>query len=355
MPGQTVPLRPHNYVSLIRRCCQRSVALPFWIPLILPLLFCLCRTCLAESPAYLEAREKYERKEYLLAMLAAQKAVQEDEKNAHYHHLYGMVLTALKQFTDAGSQLRKAVVLAPQNAEFHYSLAAMLLQEQRETAEQLDTQGLRKGKVRTGTEEEIVQALRRAIELDPNYLKARLHLGRTYYDLDLSDMAEEQFRAVLQKDSRYQWAHYHLAVLHLSRGKIEEAIREYQTETELYPNELQAHLELGELLLKQGHTKAALEHLTAAKKADPTQPDLHFALAKAYRDTGQTQEAIAAGRQCIELNPRLLDAYYLLGQLYRAVGQAEQSRQQMQLFEKLKRELDQPELDYHRSLMKVKD
>ena len=337
------------------RCFLKLAALPSWIPLVLTLLFPMCRAFLAESPAFLEARQRYEQKEYLLAMLAAQKAVQEDENNADYYHLYGIVLTALKQFTDAGSQLRKAVALSPRNAEFHYSLAAMLLQEQMETAENLATRGLRKGKVRIGTEEEIVQALRRAIELDPNFLKARMHLGRTYYDLDLTDLAEEQFRAVLQKDLRYEWAHYHLAVLHLSRGHIEEAIREYQTETELHPDELQAHLELGELLLKQGHTKSALDHLNAAMKADPTQPDVHLALARAYRDTGQTQEAITAGRQCVELNPGSLDAHYLLGQLYRAVGQTEQSRQQMLLFEKLKRELDQPEMDYHRSLMKVKD
>src|SRR5438034_7715833 len=136
---------------------------------------------------------------------------------------------------------------------------------------------------------------------------------------------------------------------------MEEAIREYQIETQLYPNESQAHLELGELLLKEGHTKSALEHLTAAKKADPAQPDVHLALAKAYQDTGQMQEAIAAARQCIELNPRLPDAYYLLGQLYRATGQAEQARQQMQVFEKLKRELDLPEMEYRQRLMKVKE
>lgn len=357
MPKEVeLPARTSLSVPNVRVCLRGSAVLVlFRLPLVIALMSCLCQTSLAESRSYLEAREKYERKEYLLAMLAAQKAVQEDENNALCHHLDGMTLTVLKQFTDAESNLRKAVALAPQNAEFHYSLAAMLLQQQRKIAEQLATQGLRKGRVRTGKEEEAVQALRRAIELDPNHLKARLHLGRTYYDLDRKDLAEEQFRAVLQKNPRCQWAHYHLAILHLSRGSMEEAIREYQTETELYPNESQAHLEMGELSLKQGPTQKALVHLTAAKKADPTQPDIHFALAKAYKDAGQTKEAIAAGRQSIELNPRFLDAHYLLGQLYRSAEQVEQAREQMQLFEKLKRELDEPEMEYHRKLMKTKE
>ena len=48
----------------------------------------------AQSADYLEAKERYERKEYLLAMLAAQKAVQQDGENADYRHLYGMTLLA---------------------------------------------------------------------------------------------------------------------------------------------------------------------------------------------------------------------------------------------------------------------
>jgi tetratricopeptide (TPR) repeat protein len=316
------------------------------------LLHCLPRAVRAESPTYLEAREKYERKEYLPAMLAAQKAVQEDDGNAESQHLYGIVLTTLKQFTDAVSHLRKAVALAPENAEFHYSLAATLLQEQREIAERLASQGLRKGRVRTGTEEEALQALRRTIELNPDHLKARLHLGRTYYDLNRSDLAEEQFRTVVKRNPYYQWGHYHLAVIALGRGSVEEALREYRKETELYPNESQAHLELAELLLKQGQTQSALEHLTAARTADPSQPAVHFALAKAFKEAGQMHKAIEAAHKSIELDPRSPDVYYLLGQLYRAAGETDAARKQMLAFERLKRELDQPEREYHEKLLK---
>lgn len=315
-------------------------------------LLSLLPLALAESPNYVEARERYDRKEYLLAMLAAQKAVQEDDGNANSQHLYGVILTALKQFTDAASHLRKAVALNPENAEFHYSLAAMLMQERTEMAERLASQGLRKGSVRMGTEQEALQALRRAIELNPDHLKARLHLGRAYVDLNRSELAEEQFRAVVKRDPHYQWGHYHLAVIALGRGSIEEALREYQKEIELYPNESQAHLELGELLLKQGHTKSALEHLTAARTADPSQPGVHFALAKAFKEAGQIQKAIAAARKSVELDPRSPDVYYLLGQLYRAAGQTDEARQQMLAFERLKRELDQPEREYHERLLK---
>ena len=52
----------------------------------------------AESPHYLEARQRYEKKEYLLAMLAAERAVREDGENARHRYLYGAVLAELKQF-----------------------------------------------------------------------------------------------------------------------------------------------------------------------------------------------------------------------------------------------------------------
>lgn len=83
---------------------------------------------------------KYDRKEYLVAMLAAQKAVGEDGNNAAYRHLYGKVLLALRQFTDAEIHLRKAVDLESENAEFHYSLATLVL-EQKTIAEGPSRQG----------------------------------------------------------------------------------------------------------------------------------------------------------------------------------------------------------------------
>lgn len=88
-------------------------------------LVSLLRTALslqAQSPAYLEARQKYERQEYLAAMLSAQRAVEENGGNAAYRHLYGAVLLKLKQYSEAEEHLRQAVALDPQNGQYQSTL-----------------------------------------------------------------------------------------------------------------------------------------------------------------------------------------------------------------------------------------
>ena len=71
-----------------------------------------------QSAHYREARERFDKGEFLLAMLAAQKAVEEDGAKAEHLHLYGAVLLELKQYSEAEQHLRKAVASEPDRAEF---------------------------------------------------------------------------------------------------------------------------------------------------------------------------------------------------------------------------------------------
>ena len=299
--------------------------------------------CASDSPSYLEARKKFDDKQYLLAMLAAQKAVEERPDQASYRHLYGLVLTELKQFNDARVQLRKAVALEPDKVEFQYSLGVMLVQEKKErlapgsSDERLLLLWRMFPVPVVGTEKETLKTLKRAVELDPNHSEARLHLGRTYYEQSRHDLALQQFRAIAKKDPSYPWIHYHLSVLLSDVGSVQEAIEALETEVRQYPDHWYARLELGELLEKAGRPEPALDHLLQAEKERPGTPDLQYALAKVYRDLGETEKAIASVRKCIELDPEFIDAYYLLGQLYRASGQPERARSIIERFERLRR------------------
>ena len=69
-----------------------------------------------------------------MAMLAAQKAVEEDGDKAEYLHIYGAVLLELKQYSEAEEHLRKAVASEPDRAEFQYSLGELLLARTMEVA-----------------------------------------------------------------------------------------------------------------------------------------------------------------------------------------------------------------------------
>lgn len=297
----------------------------------------------SDNASYLEARKKFEAKEYLLAMLAAQKSVEEDPEQAGHRHLYGLVLMELKQFNDSKIQLRKAVALEPDNAEFQYSLGATLVQEKKERLApgSSDERLLLHWRIFpvpvVGTEAETLQALKRAVELDPGHLEARIHLGRTYYEQDRHDLALQQFRAIVKRDPDYPWIHYHLSVLLGDMGAVQDALQALETEVEQYPDHWYARLELGELLEKTGRLQSALGHLLQAEKERTGSPDVQYALAKVYRGLGETEKALASALECIKLDPGFIDAHYLVGQLYRESGQPERSRTAIDRFERLKR------------------
>ena len=80
----------------------------------------------AQSPACLEARQKYERQEYLAAMLPARQAVEEDEDDAACRHLYGAILLKLKQYSEAEEHLRQALALDPRNGLYQSTLKELL-------------------------------------------------------------------------------------------------------------------------------------------------------------------------------------------------------------------------------------
>ena len=169
-------------------------------------LFCFAVQVGAESLQYQEARERFEKGEFLLAMLAAQKAVEESSENAAYRHLYGAILLELKQHSEGEINLRKAVELDPDNAEFLYTLADLLITQKSDVAirKELRT-GI--GQPRFGNvDQEGVEMLKRAIELNPDHFKARHRLGRAYTDLNQHDLALEQFRAIADKNPALTYA-----------------------------------------------------------------------------------------------------------------------------------------------------
>ncbi len=321
------------------------------IVLAVTLLQCSSNLTAEVSPHYAEARKRFEKREYLLAMLAAQKAVEEDGSNPTYLHLSGLILTELKQYTEADLRLRKAVSLDPTNAGYHYALAVMLHQQRlQEPRTPVFQSGMSDDRTPNLRDKEILQCLEQAVQLDPNHLKARLRLGRLYQGQKMSRLAREQFLAIEKQDPTFPSVHYQLSSIYLNEGNLDAALRELTTEVKHHPEDAAARLELADLLLHTGLPQEALKHLVSAEQIDSELPDLHFALAKAHRALGQLEKAAESARKCIALSPQLPASHYLLGEIYAKQGDTQRARAEMEIFAKLKQQLAEQLTDAYRSI-----
>jgi predicted Zn-dependent protease len=294
----------------------------FWCKVRITLACLIALSALAQRNFYQEAIEKYQSKQYEQALPLAEAALGGDRNNPAYSHLYGSILAALSQFYLAEEYLGKAVALAPDQPAFVYDLGALLHQERKYS--------------------EAVPVLKRAIELDPANLTARLMLARSYVfsynELQLPNFEEltlEQLNYIVKKDPRFPGVHHHLALVYINTGELTKATVELNTELHYDPANAQARLELGETLLKLNQYRKASDELQVAAKEAPQLPGVRFALAKAYKADGQPAKALEEARKCVEIDPRFAAGHYLLGQLYRDAGQPELAKQQFELFKQL--------------------
>ena len=276
--------------------------------------------------------EKFQQGHYQEASELASRAVQQDSSNAVYQELYGMVLAALGKSSEAEVHLRKAVALRPQQAEFHYNLAQLLLDRQ-------EASGLHPFAPSTRRlMEEAISELQSVLEITPENVEARMALARSYNNLNFSEMALKQYSMAVAKEPSRPWLHFQMGMLHSNLSNLEKAMEEFGREIGLYPDHARARIELAELLLQTGETTKAKQHLLRAETEldQSLKHRAHYLLAKVHRDLGEPQKALTALRKSIDLCDSFLYPHYLLAQLYRETEQLDLARQTLERVESLR-------------------
>ena len=77
-----------------------------------------------------------------------------------------------------------------------------------------------------GNLDQAVEEYKKAIELNPNYLKAYMNLGAVYMQQEKYDQAIEEFNTVIKLNYYYGKAHYNLGYIYLLQGEKEKAQEE---------------------------------------------------------------------------------------------------------------------------------
>ena len=178
------------------------------------------------------------------ALMASQKVVRLDPKDAEAHSNMGFIFVKLNRFHDAEVCYKKAIELKADYTEAHINLGSTLDKLNRF--------------------EESESSYRKAIELKPDFAEAYYNLGITQKKLGKLEKAETSYKKAIELKPKYAEAYNNLGISQKKLGKLEEAETSYKKAIEFKPDYAEAHTNL-DVLLKQNRLMSIIENSNASK------------------------------------------------------------------------------------------
>jgi Flp pilus assembly protein TadD len=189
--------------------------------------------------------------------------------------------------------LRKALELNPNYPDFHNNLGVALKKQ--------------------GDLAAAITSYNTALQLKPNYPEAHNNLGNALKEQGDLTAAITSYNTALQLKPNYPDAHNNLGMALKEQGDLPAAITSYNTALQLKPNNPDAHNNLGIALQAQGDLTAAIASYNTALQLKPNYPDAHINLGVALKEQGDLPAAIASYNTALQLKPNHPDAHNNMG------------------------------------------
>lgn len=115
---------------------------------------------------------------------------------------------------------------------------------------------------------------KKAIELAPESIEARLGLVYPLSKLNSWDKVIEVYKSILKVDPNHSSTNYQLAYIYYVRKMYTEAITHLNNVLKLYPFDYDSNLLIGATYLKLGQIKEAKQHYLLALEYNPSNTEL---------------------------------------------------------------------------------
>ena len=166
-----------------------------------------------------------------------------------------------------------------------------------------------------------MEALRRAVALQPNATDARNALGLALMDAGSGEEAVSTFRALLAAHPDDATARHNLGSALLHQGDLDGAIAVYRELVRAAPEDAEAFYNLGHGPEAEGRFRGRRWPSCAApSRSIPRCTTRTTRWAWCSGRPGRPDEAVAAFRDAIARKPDLADAHYMLGTILRQQG-----------------------------------
>ena len=182
-----------------------------------------------------------------------------------------------------------------------------------------------------GRVQEAIAHYERALEIEGEFLDARVNLGMALRSIEEYDRAMDQFRQTLDQIPSHPVALYNVANTHESLGKMDLAINGYSKLLLVDPDHDQGHVAMGVVLQAKGEHEKAADHYRAALRSNPRSVLAHNNLGTLLKATGDLDEAARHYRRAIQVRPDYVSARCNLGNVLRDQGQFDQALRHYQI------------------------
>jgi len=230
-----------------------------------------------------------------------------DHTCVHAWHLLGLIYLSDGQNDLATNHLKRALALAPYNAEVHNHLGMA---------------AANRGEVNAA-----LGYFLEAIAVRPDLAEAHYNVGVVRQAQGNLDDANVRFRLVLEIEPGYVDAWRSLGDVYLSQGRPSDAAGCFQRLVELQPDCAAAHVKLGHAYFDLGRFSDAEACYSRAVVLDPSCGASHYNLGAALKDQGRLQAAEDCFRQALRLNSELVEARFNLGYVLMGQRKLDEARQ----------------------------
>lgn len=257
-----------------------------------------------------------------MTIVACLSACSSAEKSKAEHVNKGNAYLKDRRFQEASLEFRNAIQIDDRLGAAHWGLAQAY-------------EGLQRFP-------EMLDELRKTIDLDAKNLDARIKLG-TYYlaaskgQPTLVVEAEKLAQDVLQKDPRSIEGHILLSSIRFTQNQRDAALAELNQAIELDPNRSESYLSLARFYQVTGEPGKAEETLRHAVSISPSSPLVHTEYGKFLAQANRLPEAEVELKKAVEVAPTDHDARIMLASFYqfnKQLDKAEETYKDLAALEK---------------------
>jgi tetratricopeptide (TPR) repeat protein len=154
-----------------------------------------------------------------------------------------------------------------------------------------------------GKFDKAMSCFERAIEIDPNYARARASRGHLLARLGRYEEAMEDYERAMEIDPDDFAANYGRGIRFAQLGRYDEAMQDYDRALGSHPDHADTLFQKGLILAARGQHQESLAYFERALKGKPDDLDILYSKGYALARLGRQEEAIECYDEVLERNP----------------------------------------------------